>query len=106
VNPLDAVLVVIVVAALITFGRRALIRRGHPPRGRGCGSARPRPSRGRATRCRSGKVPFDSKADADRVVRRSQTQRRDGYDRPLQRSYRCPHCGHWHTTSQRKRARW
>jgi hypothetical protein len=74
-------------------------RRGHDP-----GPA-PRP-RGRATRCRSGKVAFDSKADADRVVRRSQTDRREGYDRPLERSYRCPHCGRWHATSQHRSARW
>jgi hypothetical protein len=58
----------------------------------------------RRARCRSGKVQFDSKADADRVVHRSQTKPRDGYDRPLERSYRCPDCGHWHTTSQRARA--
>jgi hypothetical protein len=62
--------------------------------------------RRREVRCRSGKVAFDSRADADRVVTRSQTQRRERYDRPLQRSYRCPHCGHWHTTSQPKRAVW
>jgi hypothetical protein len=62
-------------------------------------------ARGRTGRCRSGKVPFDSRADADRVVYRSQAERREGYDRPLERSYRCPHCGHWHTTSQRARAR-
>jgi hypothetical protein len=59
---------------------------GYDPRP---GSTQPR----RGARCRSGKVPFDCREDADRVVRRSQTQRRDGYDRPLQRSYRCPHCG-------------
>jgi hypothetical protein len=101
----DAILVIVVVAAIL-LGRPALIGRGWPPVGRGHDTGRPRPSRGRATRCRSGKVPFDSKADADRVVRRSQTQRREGYDRPLQRSYRCPHCGHWHATSQRQRASW
>jgi len=105
VSAQDAILVIVVVAVII-FGRRALIRRGQPHRDREHSSGRTWPSRGRTARCRSGKVPFDSKADADRVVRRSQTQRRDGYDRPLQRSYRCPHCGHWHTTTQRKRTSW
>jgi hypothetical protein len=61
--------------------------------------------RGRTGRCRSGKVQFDSKVDADRVVHRSQAERREGYDRPLERSYRCPDCGRWHTTSKRARAR-
>jgi hypothetical protein len=57
-------------------------------------------------RCPTGKVPFPTQSDADQVVRRSQTGDRDRYDRPLDRSYRCPHCGSWQTTSQRKRASW
>ena len=57
-------------------------------------------------RCPTGKVPFETQADADRVVRRSQSQPHPGYNRPLQRSYRCPHCNQWHTTSQRKRINW
>jgi hypothetical protein len=60
-------------------------------------------ARDRTGRCRSGKVQFDRKADADRVVYRSQAERREGYDRRLARSYRCPDCGRWHTTSQRPR---
>ena len=62
---------------------------------------------GRARRpCPTGKVPFARRDDADQVVRRSRTNRGSDYDRPLQRSYRCPHCGAWHTTSQRKRTHW
>ena len=57
-------------------------------------------------RCPTGKVSFRTPSDADQVVRRSQTSDRNRYDRPLDRSYRCPHCGSWHTTSQRKRASW
>jgi hypothetical protein len=90
---------ILVVLAVIFL---ALVTRG--------GRDRQPPRRGHRTparraRCRTGKVQFDSKADADRVVHRSQTKRREGYDRPLERSYRCPDCGRWHTTSQRNRAR-
>lgn len=67
-------------------------------------SHRPGEGRHRGQRnCPSGKVPFESQADADRVVLSSQVDRGAGYDRPLQRSYHCPQCKHWHTTSQRKR---
>lgn len=74
---------------------------------RGHTDSRPGEGRHRGPRnCPSGKVPFQSQADADRVVLRSQLDRGPGYDRPLQRSYHCPHCHHWHTTSQRKRINW
>jgi hypothetical protein len=95
---------ILVILAVIVIARLGLIarawqqaRHGHTP------GPRPR-STDRTRRCRTGKVPFESKADADRVVRRSQTERREGYDRPLERSHRCPRCGRWHTTSQHKRA--
>ena len=61
-----------------------------------------RPTGGHQRRgCRTGKVEFASRGEANRVVHRSQTDRGSGYDHPLQRSYRCPHCGYWHTTSKR-----
>jgi hypothetical protein len=94
------ILAVVVVAMVITRLRGGSAgRRGHDP-------AAGRPPRRPPGRCRTGKVAFGSQAAADRVVHRSQTQRHDGYDHPLQRSYRCPHCGYWHTTSQRRRATW
>jgi hypothetical protein len=98
----DAVLAVLGAAVLAraALGVRSWQRRT------GSGAARERASGRRGRGCRSGKVPFASKSAADQVVRRSQTQRRPGYDRPLQRSYRCPHCGYWHTTSQRERVGW
>jgi hypothetical protein len=97
---------ILAILAVIVLARLGLVARAWQQgrRGHGPGSA-PR-SHGRTRRCRSGKVAFDSEADADRVVPRPRRARREGYDRPLERSYRCPHCGRWHTTSQRKRARW
>jgi uncharacterized C2H2 Zn-finger protein len=75
------------------------VRRRRPPR-------RPAPAARSRARCPTGKVIFTRQADADRVVRRSQSGPRPGYDRPLVRSYRCPRCGFWHTTSQQKRITW
>jgi hypothetical protein len=97
---------ILAILALIILARIGLIARAWQQGRRRHGPAPAPRSRDRTRRCRSGKVPFDSKADADRVVHRSRTERREGYDRPLERSYRCPHCGRWHTTSQRKRASW
>jgi hypothetical protein len=56
---------------------------------------------GRRGGCPTGKVEFATRGDANSVVRRSKADRGRGYDRPLQRSYHCPHCGSWHTTSRR-----
>jgi hypothetical protein len=101
VSSRDEVLAILGVIVLARIGLIARAwqqnRRGHGPAPQSCG---------RAARCRSGKVSFDTREDADRVVRRSQIQRRESYDRPLERSYRCPHCGRWHTTSQRRQASW
>jgi hypothetical protein len=79
--------------------RLRFLRRPRPPR-RPAPAARPR------GRCPTGKVIFTRQADADRVVRRSRSGPRPGYDHPLVRSYRCPRCGFWHTTSQQKRITW
>jgi hypothetical protein len=97
---------ILAILAVIVLARVALVARAWHQGRPGPGPGPAPPSRRRAAGCRSGKIPFGNKADADLVVRRSQTQRRPGYERPLERSYRCPHCGQWHTTSQRKRASW
>jgi hypothetical protein len=89
--------VVVVVAALLIL-YLAIRSRTELDRHPGVGRAR--------RRCPTGKVAFASRRDADHVVYRSQASRGNGYDKPLQRSYRCPHCGAWHTTSQRKRSHW
>jgi hypothetical protein len=99
----DAIVVLLAVVVLARVGM--IVRARQQGRG-GHGHARERTPRRRGRGCRSGKVPFASKSEADQVVRRSQTRRRPGYDRALERSYRCPHCGYWHTTSQRKRVGW
>jgi hypothetical protein len=99
----EAILTIIAVIGVAGIALTVRVRQPRQPGTRRAPTRRPRPP---ARPCRTGKVPFASKTDADRVVRQSQTQRRPGYDRPLQRSYRCPHCGHWHTTSQRQRVGW
>jgi hypothetical protein len=97
---------ILAILAVVVLSRIGLVARAWQQGRRGAGPGSAPRSHGRTRRCRSGKVPFDSKTDADRVVHRAQSDRREGYDRPLERSYRCPPCGRWLTTSQRKRAPW
>lgn len=47
------------------------------------------------------KFAYANKADAEAHIARANSSRR-GLRRQLQSAYRCPHCGAWHMTSQRR----